>query len=74
MKFNGYVCDICNKRYTSKYSLYQVKVKSDAFVTFANMDGLGANKRKIDICEDCVQDFKDFVWSRLERRGIRDED
>lgn len=75
MKFNGFVCDICGKKYTSKYSLYRVKVKSDAFVTFANMDDcFGANRRKIDICDDCVRDFKDFVFLRLEGKKNKDED
>lgn len=74
MKFNGFVCDICGKKYTSKAALYTVKVKSDSFITFGNYDSIGANRRKIDICDDCVQDFKDFVFLRLEGRKNKDED
>ncbi len=55
------VCDICGREVTKRKELYTVKVKSSAFLNEANFDVLGANKRKIDICSKCVENFKEFT-------------
>lgn len=55
------VCDICGREVASRKELYTVKVKSFAFLNEANFDVLGANKRKFEICNKCVENFKEFT-------------
>lgn len=48
------ICDVCKRQVTPDRH-FTFKVKSEAFVTYANYDTFGANKRKFDICKDCLE-------------------
>ena len=48
------ICDVC-KRQVAPDKHFTIKVKSEAFVNYQNYDTFGANKRKLDICEDCLE-------------------
>ena len=54
------ICDVCKRQVTSD-RLFTIKVKSEAFVNYKNYDTLGANKRKFDICEDCLEAIGEAV-------------
>ena len=54
MKKEILICDVCKRQVTSDKH-FAFKVKSEAFVTYVNYDIFGANKRKFDICEDCLE-------------------
>ena len=57
------VCDICGEEVEPK-QFYRVRVKSDAFINYANYDCFDADKRTIDICKNCVDDFLKCVQRR----------
>lgn len=57
------VCDICGREVSEK-DFYSVKVKSQAFVNYANYDIIGANRQRFDICRNCVEHFIDYVRTR----------
>ena len=54
------ICDICHRQVTSSEH-FAFKVKSEAFVTYANYDTFGANKRKFDVCKDCLEAIGESV-------------
>ena len=54
------ICDVC-KRQVAPDKHFAFKVKSEAFVTYVNYDIFGANKRKFDICEDCLEAIGEVV-------------
>ena len=54
MKIEILRCDVCKRQVTSDKH-FAFKVKSEAFVTYVNYDIFGANKRKFDVCEDCLE-------------------
>ena len=54
------ICDVCKRQVTSDKH-FAFKVKSEAFVTYVNYDIFGANKRKFDICEDCLKAIGEVV-------------
>lgn len=60
MKQIVYTCDICNKM-IDESEIYHIKIKSQKFIDYVNQDFLGANKRTIEICPNCVEKFKEFV-------------
>lgn len=60
MKQIVYTCDICNKM-IDESEIYHIKIKSQKFIDYVNQDLLGANKRTIEICPNCVEKFKEFV-------------
>lgn len=57
------VCDCCGKE-VEPDEFFRVKVKSDAFITYANFDTIGANKQTFDICQLCVSKFKDYMRNK----------
>ena len=60
MKIEILICDVCKRQVTSDKH-FAFKVKSEAFVTYVNYDIFGANKRKFDICEDCLEAIGEAV-------------
>ena len=54
-------CDVCNKQIANPKEFIIVKCKSSKYITYANQDSFGANKRKFDICQDCVDKFRQFA-------------
>ena len=60
MKKEILICDVCKRQVTSDKH-FAFKVKSEAFVTYVNYDIFGANKRKFDICEDCLEAIGEAV-------------
>ena len=60
MKQIVYTCDICNKM-IDESEIYHIKIKSQKFIDYVNQGLLGANKRTIEICPNCVKKFKEFI-------------
>ena len=54
------ICDICHRQVTPDRH-FTFKVKSEAFVNYQNYDTFGANKRKFDICESCLEAIGEAV-------------
>lgn len=54
------ICDVCKRQVTADRH-FTFKVKSEAFINYANFDTFGANKRKFDICEDCLEAIGEAV-------------
>lgn len=53
-------CDICGEQIEDgRYC--EVKMRSSLFVNYCNYDIIGADKRTIDVCEDCTILFGRFV-------------
>ena len=66
------ICDICHRQVTSSEH-FAFKVKSEAFVNYVNYETFGANKRKFDICEDCLKAIGEAVRKGAEN-DIRTND
>ena len=54
------ICDICHRQVTSSEH-FAFKVKSKAFVNYVNFDAIGADKRKFDVCKDCLEAIGEAV-------------
>ena len=61
------ICDVCKRQVTSDRH-FTFKVKSEAFVNYQNYDEFGANKRKFDICEGCLEAIGEAV-----RKGVEND-
>ena len=59
-----YFCDCCHQEVINRKEFYRVKVKSEAFINYANYDCFGAEKQKFDICRDCIDDFRQYIIER----------
>ncbi len=57
------ICDLCLRNCTED-EVFRVPVRSRSFVNYANFDDLFADRRKIDICKECVKDFREFVRTK----------
>ena len=57
-----YECDICNELIDPS-EIYHIKVKSLRFINYVNYDTIGANKKTIDICSSCIDNFKKFIMN-----------
>ena len=57
------ICDICHRQVTSTEH-FTFKVKSEAFVNYVNYETFGANKRKFDVCKDCLEAIGEAVRKR----------
>ena len=55
------ICDICYKKIPNPKDIYTIKVRSADFVSYKNYDEFFADRKKIDICRDCLYKFRDFV-------------
>lgn len=56
-----YFCDCCCREVVNRKEFYRIKVKSEAFINYANFDSFGADKRTFDICKNCIEDFKKYI-------------
>ena len=56
MKKICYYCDICGREVSPK-DKYRIKVQSRAFVNYANQEDMFADRRKWDICRDCLDEI-----------------
>ena len=54
------ICDVCKRQVTPDRH-FTFKVKSEAFINYANYDTFGANKRKFDIYADCLEAIGEAV-------------
>ena len=63
------ICDVCKRQLTPD-RLFTFKVKSEAFVNYQNYDTFGANKRKFDICEDCLEAIGEAVRKGAENDNL----
>lgn len=61
MKYSVYDCDICHKKELTKDKIYRIKVQSSKFINYVNQEDIFADRKTIDICEDCVNDFKRYL-------------
>ena len=62
MKKICYYCDICKREINPKDS-YRIKVQSRAFINYANQEDMFADRRKWDICKDCLIEIGERVIS-----------
>ena len=63
------ICDVC-KRQVTPDKHFAFKVKSEAFVNYQNYDTFGANKRKFDICEGCLEAIGEAVRKGAEHDNL----
>ena len=61
MRYNCIVCDICGKEIVFPNKPFSFRVKSSYFVNYVNQEDMFANVKKVDICLNCVNKFKNFV-------------
>lgn len=55
------ICDICYKKIPNPRDIFTIKVRSAYFVSYVDCDAPFADRKKIDICKDCLYKFRDFV-------------
>ncbi len=63
------ICDVCKRQVTPDRH-FTFKVKSEAFVNYQNYDIFGANKRKFDICEGCLEAIGEAVRKGAENDNL----
>lgn len=63
-------CDLCGKEVKFSKNIYHIKVKSAAYLNYGNYDILGADKKIIDICSNCIKDIKEYIKEKNEKRRI----
>lgn len=68
MKREVVTCDLCGKEpiWPNKH-MFHIKVRSTSFLNYANFDTIGADKKIIDICEDCIEDIKEYIKKKHEK-------
>ena len=57
-------CDICERTVESSNDFFTIKVKSSSFINYINYDCWSANRKKFDICKNCIEHFKEFIKTR----------
>ena len=62
-----YYCDICDREIKSREKKYTIKVQSDAFVNYANFDTWRPDRKKWDICEDCLIEIGNKISKKYEK-------
>ena len=63
------ICDVCKRQVTADRH-FTFKVKSAAFINYVNFDTFGANIRKFDICEGCLEAIGEAVRKGAENDNL----
>ena len=65
MKKTVCTCDICNREMSDPKHMYHVKVRSNAFLNYVNQEEWYADRKKVDICKDCLAGFKEYMRQKI---------
>ena len=60
-KYTVLKCDLCGKEVDSMRDFFRIKVQSNSFINYANYDVCFSDRKKIDLCKDCVDKFLKFA-------------
>lgn len=63
-KYTTLKCDLCGKEVKNYKEFFRIKVQSSSFINYANWDLPFSDRKKFDLCEECVDNFLRFATKR----------
>ena len=63
-KYTVLKCDLCGQEVESNKDFFRIKAQSSSFVNYANYDMLFSDRKRIDLCKDCVNKFLKFALNK----------